>query len=485
MRYSLFAKISMIFLITVFLGIGLTRISFLVDERAARRNDVVSGIAAATAREQTLIGPVLVVPYTRIVRTQKLGAPESRPAEADTPAPGWRLNADQHVPGEAKRVEFENRFSDALYLLPAELEVQTQMSAEQIRRGLYHAVVFTAGIGIKGRFASEGGLLKPQANEQIVFGEPRLIVGIADPRGILRAPVLAWGDQRFDFLPGTAEPKMPNGIQAPVRGLDLAAAWSAEFSFSLDLRGTQALELAPVGDATRIDVRGNWPHPSFYGQFLPETREVTDAGFSGAWSTTRLATNMPHQLFEHLRNDRPLDTSIGVRFMDPADRYVQTDRALKYGLLFVGLTFAAFFLFEILKRLAIHPLQYGLTGAALVLFYLLLLALSEHLAFALSYAIATLGCVALLTYYLAHVLGSPRWGLAFGALIGAVFGLLYVLISLEDHALLAGSISLFGGLTLAMALTRKVDWYQLSETLGGRYAKPAGVKPAPAPPAGA
>ncbi|HRE53879.1 MAG TPA: cell envelope integrity protein CreD [Candidatus Competibacter sp.] len=485
MRYGLFAKITMIFFITVFLGIGLTRISYLIDERAARRNEVVLGIAAATAREQTLIGPVLVVPYTRIVKTQRLSTQEAKPAEVENSASGWRLNADPQKPAEAKLVEFENRFSDTLYLLPAELEVQNQMNTEQIQRSLYHAVVFTAGISIKGRFASEGGLLKPQANEQIIFGDPRLIVGITDPRGILRAPVLAWAEQRLDFLPGTAEPKMPNGIQAHPRGLDLQTAWSANFSFSLDLRGTQAFELAPVGDATRIGVRGNWPHPSFYGQFLPETREVTDAGFSGAWSTTRLATNMPHQLFEHLRNDRPLDTLIGVRFMDPADSYVQTDRAIKYGLLFVGLTFAAFFLFEILKRLSIHPFQYGLTGAALVLFYLLLLALSEHLAFALSYAIATLGCVALLTYYLAHILGSPRWGLAFGALIGAVFGLLYVLISLEDHALLAGSISLFGGLALAMVITRKVDWYQLGETLGGRYARTAEVKPAPAGPAGA
>jgi len=448
MRYNLFAKISLIFLIILLLAIGLTRISFLIDERAARRNEVVAGIAAATAREQTLVGPVLVIPYTRLVKIQK-------PSEKD----------------DTKLIEVEQRYSDYLYLLPAELDVQTTLNTEQIRRSLYHAVVFGASIAIKGRFASEGGLLKPEPNEQITVGNPRLIVGISDPRGILRAPVLAWADQRLDFLPGTAEPKMPNGIQAHIRGFDPQAPWSAEFSFTLDLRGTQTFDLAPVGDTTRIGVRGNWPHPSFQGQFLPETREVTTAGFSAAWSTTRLATNMAYQLFEYLRNDRPLDTLIGVRFMDPTDRYVQTDRAIKYGLLFVGLTFVAFFLFEILKRLAIHPFQYGLAGAALVLFYLLLLALSEHLDFTLSYAIATLGCVTLLAYYLAHVLRSPRWGIGFGALISAVFGLLYVLISLEDHALLAGSVSLFGCLALAMVLTRKVDWYQLGDALGARCGK--------------
>ena len=461
MRYSLFAKITLIFLITIILAIGLTRISFLIDERTERRNGVVAGIAAATARDQILVGPVLVIPYTRIVKTLK-------PSEKD----------------ENKIIEFEKRSSERFYLLPTELDAQTKLNTEQVRRSLYHAVVFGANTAFKGRFASEGETFKPAPNEQIVFGEPRLIFGISDPRGILRVPALTWGGQKLDFLPGTGEDKMPNGIQARIGGIDPLKPWSTEFAFSLDLRGTQAFDLAPVGDTTRISIRGNWPHPSFYGQFLPETREVTTTGFSATWSTTRLATNMIHQLNTYLRSDRALDTLIGVRFIDPTDSYVQTDRAIKYGLLFVGLTFAAFFLFEVLKRLAIHPLQYGLTGAALVLFYLLLLALSEHLDFALSYAIATAGCVALLTYYLAHVLGSLRWGVGFGVLLGAVFGLLYVLISLEDHALLAGSVTLFGCLALAMVLTRKVDWYQLSDALGTRRGKVANGDTASVEPAG-
>jgi inner membrane protein len=450
MRYSLFAKTTLIFLITIILAIGLTRIGFLVDERAGRRDSVVAEIAAATARDQTLVGPILVLPYTRIVKTLK-------PSEKD----------------ENKMIKVEKRASDYIYLLPAELDIQATLNTEQVRRSLYHAVVFGASIVVKGRFTSEGGLLKPEPNEQITFGDPRLIVGIADPRGILRAPVLTWAGQRLDVLPGTAEEKMPNGIQAHIGGINPQGPWSAEFAFSLDLRGTQSFDLAPVGDTTRISVRGGWPHPSFYGQFLPETREVTATGFSATWSTTRLATNLIHQLNAYLRGDQGLDTLIGVRFVDPADGYAQTDRAIKYGLLFIGLTFAAFFLFEVLKRLAIHPFQYGLTGGALVLFYLLLLSLSEHLDFGIAYAIATVACVALLAYYLVYVLGSLVRGASFGALLAAVFGVLYVLISLEDHALLAGSVTLFGCLALVMVLTRKVDWYQLGDALGARCGKSA------------
>lgn len=448
MRNPLFVKVVLVFLVTVVLATGLSQIDYLVRERTQRRDQVVAGIAAATARDQTLVGPLLVIPYTRIVKTQK-------PSEKD----------------DNKMIEVENRYADWLYLLPAELDVQANLNTEQIRRGLYHAVVFSGAVSLKGRFVADGALLKPGPNEQIAFGDPRLIVGIGDPRGILRAPALAWAGQRLEFLPGTAEEKMPNGIQAHIGGLNPQEPWSAEFELTFDLRGTQSFDVAPVGDTTRIGVRGNWPHPSFYGQFLPESRQVSDAGFSAAWSTTRLATNMLHQLFEHLRNNRPLDTLIGVRFVDPTDSYTQTDRAIKYGLLFIGLTFAAFFLFEVLKRLAIHPFQYGLAGTALVLFYLLLLSLSEHVDFGIAYATATAGCVALLAYYLSYVLGSLGWGLGFGALIGAVFGILYVLISLEDLALLAGSMTLFGALALVMTLTRKVDWYQLGEALGTRRGK--------------
>ncbi|MDG4553737.1 MAG: cell envelope integrity protein CreD [Candidatus Competibacter sp.] len=445
MRNPLFVKVVLVFLVTVVLATGLSQIDYLVRERTQRRDQVVAGIAAATARDQTLVGPLLVIPYTRIVKTQK-------PSDKD----------------ENKMIEVEKRYADRFYLLPAELDVQANLNTEQIRRGLYHAVVFSGAVSLKGRFVADGALLKAGPNEQISFGDPRLIVGIGDPRGILRAPALAWAGQRLEFLPGTAEEKMPNGIQAHIGGLNPQEPWSAEFELTFDLRGTQSFDVAPVGDTTHIDVRGNWPHPSFYGQFLPESRQVSDAGFSAAWSTTRLATNMLHQLFEHLRNNRPLDTLIGVRFVDPTDSYTQTDRAIKYGLLFVGLTFAAFFLFEVLKRLAIHPFQYGLAGTALVLFYLLLLSLSEHVGFGIAYAVATAGCVALLAYYLSYVLGSLGWGLGFGALIGAVFGILYVLISLEDLSLLAGSVTLFGALALVMALTRKVDWYQLGEALGAR-----------------
>ena len=330
MKYGLFTKIALIFLVTLILAAGLARIGFLVDERMARRDSVVAEIAAATARDQTMIGPVLVIPYTRIVKTLK-------PADKE----------------DGRTLEVEKRLTDRRLLLPVELDVQASLSTEPVRRGLYQAVVFSASLAFKGRFADDGEWVKPGPNEQIILGEPRLIIGISDPRGILRAPALTWGEQRVDFLPGAGEERMANGIQARISGLPLQNPWSTEFAFTLDVRGTQSISLAPVGDATRIAVRGGWPHPSFFGQFLPEARTVTPDGFTAAWATTRLAANMEHHLNAYLRNNQGLSGNglIGVRFVEPADSYVQSDRALKYGLLFIGLSFIAFFLFEVLRRL--------------------------------------------------------------------------------------------------------------------------------------
>jgi inner membrane protein len=437
-KSALLVKVVFVSVIIVLLALGLTQIQYLVNERMQRRDGVVQEIAASTARAQTITGPLLVVPYTRIVKVQ------------------------QAAPREGKVVTVEDTKEERLYLTPVELDVKAKIGTERLRRGLHHAFVFRTQASLRGKFVTAGALVSAGPNERIVFGKPRLIVGISDPRGLMRVPVLRWNEQSVELLPGTAEANLSSGIQAPMPQVDASRPWAAEFSLDLELRGTQSFDVVPVGDATRIELAGSWPHPSFYGQFLPEKRDVRDDGFSATWSTTRLATDIQNRLNTELEHGGAREPGIGVRFVDPGDQYAQTDRSIKYGLLFIGLTFAAFFLFEVLKRLTIHPLQYGLTGAALVLFYLLLLALSEHLAFGLAYAIGAGACVALLTFYVVHVLGSLGRGLGFGLLLACVFGVLYVLISLEDHALLAGSLSLFGALAVVMIVTRKVDWYRLT-----------------------
>ena len=232
---------------------------------------------------------------------------------------------------------------------------------------------------------------------------------------------------------------------------------------SLNLQGMERLEFVPIGRDTLVDLHSLWPHPSFVGRFLPEQRAVTDAGFQARWRTSYFATNVEQLLNQCGQRacDALLENALGVTFMQPVDIYLQTERAVKYGMLFIGLTFAAFFLFELFKSLAIHPIQYALVGIALAIFYLLLLSLSEHLRFGISYLIAAVACVGLLAFYAAYLLRSLRRAVGFATLLGSLYAVLYVLLQLEDYALLMGSLLLFTIVAAVMILTRKVDWYQL------------------------
>jgi inner membrane protein len=238
----------------------------------------------------------------------------------------------------------------------------------------------------------------------------------------------------------------------------------------LEIMGTEQILFLPVGKVTTVDVSSEWPHPSFVGAFLPDTRTVSANGFQAHWKLSDFATGVNDAVARVERLGAPADQSpgfpdhdLGVRFIQPVDVYQQSERAVKYGFLFVLLTLVAFYLFEVLRRLAVHPIQYALCGGALAIFFLLLASLSEHLPFAAAYSIASVACVGLISFYVGHVLQSARRGLAFGGVLGALYGSLYVILLSEDYALLLGAVLLFAALALVMIMTRRVDWYRIAE----------------------
>ncbi|HZM34980.1 MAG TPA: cell envelope integrity protein CreD, partial [Burkholderiales bacterium] len=223
------------------------------------------------------------------------------------------------------------------------------------------------------------------------------------------------------------------------------------FKFSIELAGSEALAVAPLGSNTTVSMRSDWPHPSFIGRFLPLKHDITAQGFSAEWKVSQYAA--PGTAARH---------ELAVSFIEPAGLYQQLERASKYGFLFIGLTFAAFILVELLRRLPLHPIQYALVGLALAMFFLLLTALSEHIDFTLAYAIATAACVGLISGYLIRVLRSALLGTSFGAALTALYAMLYALLKAEDYSLLGGSLLLFGLLAFVMILTRRIDWYTLT-----------------------
>lgn len=235
----------------------------------------------------------------------------------------------------------------------------------------------------------------------------------------------------------------------------------------IDLVGTAALALVPAAESTTWSLRSDWPHPSFGGRFLPIQREIGDAGFNARWVLSSLATSAPQEIVNPGAKKPSLASldTLAVDFVDPVNPYTLSDRAIKYGMLFVALSFAAVALAELLARgrvRRVHPVQYALVGLTLCLFFLLLLSLSEHLAFATAYTVAAAACVLLLGSYARHMLGSVRDGWLFGAGMALLYALLYQLLLREQTALVLGSVGLFAALAAVMLLTRRVDWYRLA-----------------------
>ncbi|MFS1525469.1 cell envelope integrity protein CreD [Microbulbifer sp. 2304DJ12-6] len=440
MNRILVFKLGAIALLILLLLIPLTMIGGLISERQQYQREVVQDIARSSSYSQTVVGPILVLPYTRTVQRLKI---HDRTGE---------------------QYQEQREMSGHLYFLPERFTFDATLGTEWRARGIYKALLYHSDSRVGGLFRTPARLGLGDKLDQYRFETPFLAVGISDIRGIRNGLKLHLNGKALAFAPGSGAPILGAGVHAVLPALEREGGQTLEFAFDLNLQGTEQLQLVPVGRDSQVMLSADWPHPSFVGEYLPSRREVTERGFSAEWQTSFFATNLEEVLqgcgqeseCAGLRN-----RSFGVSFLDPVNRYLKTDRAIKYALLFLALTFATFFLFEILKRLAVHPVQYALVGLALALFYLLLLSLAEHIAFALAYGLSAAVCVGLIGFYTSSVLRSWRRGLGFSALLAALYGLLYGLLSAEDYALLMGSVLVFAVLGCTMVLTRKLDWYSV------------------------
>ena len=447
MNRSLTLKLGAIALLILLLLIPLLMINGIIQDRQQLRDGVLEDIARSSSFSQQLSGPLMVVPYRKVVRT-------------------WKLNQKTN-----ERYQDIGEERGRLYFLPERFELDGQIQTELRSRGIYEARLFHAENHISGHFSvpAQLGIKEDFADYQ--FDQPFLAVGISDIRGIENALKLDLNGQILDFVPGSQVGWLGEGVHVTLPALDAKKTTELDFGFDLRLQGTGQLQILPVGKTSKVSLIANWPHPSFIGNYLPAQREVNEKGFTAHWQTSFFSTNLQEALSSCVSGDgceAYKGRSFGVSFIDPVDQYLKSDRAIKYALLFIVLTFAGFFLFEVLKSLTVHPVQYALVGVALAFFYLLLLSLSEHIGFALAYLLSSAGCVLLIGFYVCHVLHSVRHGLSFSAGLAALYGLLYGLLSAEDYALLMGSLLLFGLLGVFMVLTRKLDWYGI----GQKSAKP-------------
>jgi inner membrane protein len=439
MTRSLLFKALIVGAIALILMLPITMIQSLVAERQSRAAEALAGIAEGWGKRQSVAGPYLVVPYER----------------------RWTVVQKTMVDGKESETRTEQVQTSALRLPASTLDWQVDADIGEKARGIYKARLYSARLAATGTIAIPARATLEDGASRYKWGTPRLVLGISDPLGIRAAPDITVDGRTYAFSPGTNDAVLPAGLNAALNGLDLAQARTLAISLSLELGGSEAFALAPLGADATITMRADWPHPSFQGRYLPARHEIDASGFRATWKVSRFAAVGDAGANCAFPCSR-LNQAIAVSFIEPVSIYQSLERASKYGFLFLGLTFAAFILIELLRRLAIHPVQYTLVGLALAMFFLLLVALSEHIAFGAAYAVATAACVGIITLYLVRVLKSGLLGFAFGAALAGLYGMLYALLKAEDYSLLGGSVLLFALLAAAMVGTRRVDWYALT-----------------------
>lgn len=418
----------------LFLQIPVLFVYNLMSDREQTKNNAVRQIADGWGLAQEVVGPYLVVPY----RTS-------------------RFNTNQD--GETVSTWVDG----AATFLPDALEATAALDEQQLHRGIYESVVYAADIGITGSFSKPDFSKWSVAEDQILWDQARLMMEVSDARGFRDSVEVAWAGSAHAFEPGERTlPGTRQGLQTALTAEDLDGE-TFPFEMRFELKGSSNIRFAPLGRRTETRITGSWPSPSFQGAWLPDERETTPEGFSASWSIPFLGRSFPQSWTGALENT-PFISQFGVDLLTPVDAYRQTERSLKYELLFLALTFAPLWLFEVLAGIRLHFIQYGLIGAAVCLFYLLELSLAEQIGFQGAYALAASMIAGLVTSYAWSILGSVSRACAMGGVISGLYAFLYVLISLEDFALLVGSLALFLVLAALMYTTRRVNWFEMGKT---------------------
>jgi inner membrane protein len=430
-------KLFALALLALVLIFAVQKVEWKIQERQATRDEAVRSIADQYAHDQQLVGPLIWL-------------------KCSEPATVTETDKD----GGVRR---RNIISDCSRLVrPSQLNGQGSLEVAERYRGIYKARVYLAALKLAAHLPAQ------PARPGQTIKEAHLVFGVSDPRGLKRIRLTDADGQILAARPGVPGGGLAHGFHVPLDPARLDRV--LDLNLELEIAGSGRLEIVPVAGDNDLALRSAWPHPSFTGRFLPETRTIAATGFNARWRVNDFASGGDHLLTERSGGDagRPADyaTRLGVSLVDPVDAYSQSDRAVRYGFLFVLLTLGGFFLFELLKRRPVHPLQYLLVGFAVVLFFLLLLALSEHLAFALAYLVAASACTLLIAAYGRVLVGGWRGAAGLGAGYGLLYLGLYQLLASEDYALLMGAWLIFGLLALTMWLTRRLDWGRAEQETG-------------------
>jgi inner membrane protein len=433
LKESVTVKLAFIGVLILVLLIPSSMVDGLIIERASRQTEIMDEIAQNWGGSQMVQGPALVIPYKKIVKVT-----------------------------DANGKETMHEISNNVYILPYNLIIKAELSTEVLHRGIFKAVVYNTSIHISGNFDKLNLAALSISASELMLDKAKLTFGISDLKGLKNNPIITAAGQKLSAQPAlNGSALFKNGLESVV---DLTGVANGKFDFDYmhDVKGSDDLHFLPLGKTTDVQVTGSWASPSFDGRYLPNTRVVNKNGFKGQWRMLYYNRPYPQQWANDnsLFNDKKTEAQavFGVKLRLPVDEYQKTTRTSKYAILIILLTFVSLFLTEIVCKQSIHAFNYFLIGAAMIVYYTLLLSFSERVGFNIAYLIASVSTITLVSVFISSLLKNKGAAAVFAMILSIFYTFIFVIIQMEDLALLIGSIALFIIIALLMYFSRKINW---------------------------
>lgn len=434
LRNSITARMLVVGFLLIVLLIPLEFVKSLITERSFRQQEVVEEINSKWGNEVILSGPILKVPY-KTYKEEKVFIQKTQSFEIKT-----------------------EEILNYAYIFPDKLDIDSQANIAEnpLKRGIYESVVFTSDLNISGNFPKIDLSEEDIKPTDIIWDKISVLIKTSNLKGIRNTLALQLGSETLAMNPKYSQNYM-NTVESDIaKGYGIDQNTSVPFQLTLKVNGSESLKFIPIGKETTASLKSNWNSPSFDGNYLPEERNITDTGFTASWTVLQINRQFQQQFFNNLPD--LIEFAFGTKLIVPVDEYQKSERTAKYGLMVIGLTLLVFLLIQLVSKIYIHPFQYIMIGLALVMFYTLLISISEHSSFLKAYGSSSLAVLGLITLYSRAVLKGFRFPLLISASLASLYGFIYVIIQLENYALLVGSIGLFAILAIIMFVSRKIDW---------------------------
>lgn len=431
------AKMIMVGLLTFVLLIPLEFVKNLITERSQRQEEVIGEINDKWGGNVFLYGPILKVPYTYYEETVSINEKTK------------------------ETVKQRKAYINYAYFFPEELKAKSNVTTKVLNRNNYESVVFSSKMKFEGNYIHPDFSSKNIENEDVLWDKATILIQTTNLKSIKDEVKINFGNTDLTFEPVYNSNSKETTEALETGYIDLGKILNqgkTDFRFDISYNGSQQLKMVPIGKTTQLSMESNWASPSFTGNFLPDdkTKQITANGFVANWKILHINRAFSQQTFNNLPDLSQY--AFGVDFVIPVNQYQQNERASKYGFLVIGLTFLIFFLIQSISKIKIHIFQYTMIGLALIMFYTLLISITEHSSFMKAYIIAGISVITLITLYSISILKNRKFPMFIAASLGSLYTFLYIIIQLENYALLVGSIGLFAILAAVMYFSRKIDW---------------------------